>query len=96
MESRITIEIDFENNNQPYIKIIQAKRSDDVRDKLLSHFLELLGGSSWCHIKWENSVAENEPAFFASQFKNRIHITPIKKEDFKAQAKLMLEQDKQK
>lgn len=50
MKSRITIEIDFDNGNKPVIQILQS-RSDDVRDSLISAFLQTLQGiSSWCRI----------------------------------------------
>lgn len=82
MKSRISIEVDFDNNNQPVIQILQAD-SDDVRDKLLSHFTQQLGGSSWCQIKWVCTPDEG----FA-----RIHISPIKSDQFEEHAKVMLEQ----
>ena len=43
MKSRITIEID--HDNQPIIQI-QYEESPDVRDKLVKRFLESFGGSS--------------------------------------------------
>ena len=50
MQSKLTIEVDFNDNNKPYIRIIQMC-SDDVRDKLLSNFLQSLEGkSTWCKI----------------------------------------------
>ncbi len=88
MKSRITIEVDFDHNNQPIIQILQTN-SDDVRDKLLSAFCQQFGGSSWCTIKWVSQTPDNpnENTFF-----NRIHVTPIQAKDFKEQAKVMLEQ----
>ena len=84
MKSRISIEVDFENNNQPVIQILQTSDSNDVRDKLLSHFCQSFGGSSWCNIRWA------EP----SLGQNRIFITPIRVEQFEEQANKMLEQAK--
>ena len=82
MKSRITIEIDFDNGNQPIIQILQQD-SDDVRDKLISSFLEQFGGSSsWCKIKWMGGSSNTD---LTSVFK-RIHISPIKKEDLIDQA----------
>lgn len=46
MKSRITIEVDFDNGNAPYIRLIVDRSSDDVRDKLLRAFLEKLGHES--------------------------------------------------
>ena len=88
MKSRITIEVDFENNNRPVIQIIH-KKSDDVRDNLLSAFLEQFGGqSSWCHIKWAQSYEGETPdSSFA-----RIFITPILPERLKEQASVMIDQ----
>lgn len=89
MKSRISIEVDFENGNQPVIQIMQMF-SDDVRDKLLQSFTQKFDGSSWCQIKWVGSnqanANSNEDSF------NRIFISPIKPEDFAEQAKVMLEQ----
>lgn len=84
MLSRITIEIDFENGNQPILQILKAS-SDDVRDKLVSFFTEQLGGSSWLQIKWCDP--DCNPKGF-----QRIHISPIKEAQFKEQAEIMLEQ----
>lgn len=82
MKSRITIEVDFENNNSPIIQILQSA-SDDVRDKLVKSFTEQLGGSSWCKIRW---VAEVD-----SQF-SKIIISPISEADFRKNAAVMISQ----
>jgi|GEM_PF-2740228 len=81
MKGRISIEVDFNNNNAPVIQIIQYRDSDDVRDKLLSNFLEQFQGSSWCKIQWSDG----------NDF-NRIHISPIKPQELKAESAIMLEQ----
>ncbi len=88
MKSRITIEVDFDNGNQPILQILQTN-SDDVRDKILSSFCQQFGGSSWCQIKWVSQVPDdpNQNTFF-----NRIHITPINQSELKEQANVMLEQ----
>lgn len=90
MKSRITIELDFGNNNTPVIQILHSD-SDDVRDKLISNFAEMLGGSSWCQIKWLDSANIDSRAL---GLPDRIHITPIHPAKFKEQAALMLEQDR--
>lgn len=41
MKSKITLELDFEDK-EPFISILQVD-SDDVRDKLVKHFLDCLG-----------------------------------------------------
>ena len=82
MKSRITIEVDFENGNTSVIQILQCPDSNDVRDKLIKHFTQQLGGSSWCQIKWKDGGHEF----------NRIHITPISPLELKSQSEIMLEQ----
>jgi len=91
MKSRITIEVDFDDNNQPVLQILQTNDSDDVRDKLLSHFCQQFGGSSWCTIKWVSQAPDNPNQ---NTFFNRIHIKPIREEQFEEQAKIMIEQSK--
>lgn len=82
MKSRITIEVDFENNNEPVIQILQSPDSEDVRDKLIKHFAQQFWGGSWCKIQWKGN-----PDDF-----NRIHISPIRPERLKGESALMLEQ----
>ena len=89
MKSRITVEVDFSNNNQPILQIIKMD-SDDVRDRLVAHFTEQLGGSSWLTIKW---VGNKSPEPGGQDF-DRIHIAPIRPEQFKEQAEIMLEQSR--
>lgn len=43
MKSRITIDVDYDN--QPIIKI-EYQESEDVRDKLVKRFMETFGGKS--------------------------------------------------
>jgi hypothetical protein len=61
MKSRITIEVDFEDNNAPIIKILQ-KKSEDIRDQLLQQFLERLEHRSpICRILcWSSVETEGE------------------------------------
>lgn len=75
MKSRITIEVDFDNGNKPVI-LAKLEPSDDVRDKLIHNFVEMLGGqSSWC-----------KTMFIAPQ---TIRITPIGNHEFMEQSNLM-------
>lgn len=62
MQSRITIEVDFENGNAPYIRIFRSQ-TDDVRDKLVQDFLDRLKYSSeWLHLEFcENSIVKIRP-----------------------------------
>lgn len=93
MKSRISIEVDFENNNQPYIRIMQCG-SEDVRDQLLSSFCQQFGGSSWCQIKWQEPLDGRfmNDEQYKGDIVNRIHITPIKPEHLEEQAEIMMHQ----
>lgn len=82
MKSRITIEVDFDNGNTPVIQILQYPDSNDVRDALIRHFTQQLGGSSWCQIKWKEGLSDY----------NRIHISPISPLQLKEHAEVMIEQ----
>lgn len=86
MQSKITIEIDFENGNKPVIQII-SRNSDDVRDKLISSFLQSLGGSRWCTIQWVGGTIGNPD--HADQFA-RVHISPVVSEKLRDELQLML------
>lgn len=60
MKSRITIEIDFNENNRPFIQISNDVLSNDVRDKLVTAFRQSLQAESrWCRIEF--------PAYMQSQ-----------------------------
>ena len=84
MKSRITIEVDFENNNQPMIRVIQDRSSDDVRDKLLKDFAEKLGyASSWLKVKFPAYGPDTALIY-------TIH--PITPEQMEEEAKIMSEQ----
>lgn len=93
MKSRITIEVDFENGNEPTIQII-SRNSDDIRDNLIKAFYQKLGSSSWCKIQFVQDVLDEQVAStdgFIEGFK-RIFITPIPQEHLKKEAEIMLEQ----
>jgi len=73
MKSRISIEVDFESEfktNQPVIQII-SRQSDDVRDKLLKHFLQKFHGSGLCKIEFKQRYEGSDDNF------DRVFITPI-------------------
>lgn len=92
MKSRITVEVDFDHGNVPVIQILQTG-SEDVRDKLVKSFTECLDGSSWCRIQWVGGgdpLKEKDGHFDFS----RIFITPVKPDQLKEQATVMLEQAK--
>ncbi len=91
MKSRITIEVDYENGNQPVIQIIH-KKSEDVRDGLLTAFLQSLQGtSSWLQIKWEHSHQDYQNS--ENNF-SRILIRPIIPKELKDQSEIMANQAK--
>lgn len=84
MLSRITIEVDFENGNQPVIQILHPIESDDVRDKLIKAFLQSLQhASSWLKIEWQDRHREGE---------SRILIRPVTPDRMLEQSKVMAEQ----
>lgn len=61
MKSRITIEVDFENNNLPIIQIV-SQESDDVRDKLVQSFLQSLRHCSrWTTIEFVGNNIDKVP-----------------------------------
>ncbi len=80
MKSRITIEVDFDNG-QPYMKILEDRESDDVRDKLITFFRQRLGHtSSWCKV-------------VPSGYNGNIwEIRPITPDELKQHAEVMAEQ----
>lgn len=79
MKSRITIEVDFENGNQPTI-VVNLQKSDDVRDKLLQSFIEKFAHQrSWCQAHY---MGESGGSM-------RYHIIAIEPKDFVEQGKLM-------
>jgi len=93
MKSRITIEVDFDNQNAPVIQIL-SRDSTDVRDSLIKAFYQSLGGSSWCKIEFRQHIPDEQlvdNSGFVEGFK-RIFISPIPDADLKKEADIMLEQ----
>lgn len=79
MKSRITIEVDFDNGNQPVI-VLNHQKSDDVRDKLLGSFIE----------KFEHQRARCQVHYMGeSADSKRFNIIAIEPKDFVEQGKLM-------
>lgn len=84
MRSTIKIELNFDEGNLPVIEIISIY-SDDVRDKLISNFLQNLSHTSrWCKILYMGnaSIDPIDP-------KHRWHITPVKPEELEREMELM-------
>lgn len=87
MKSRITIEVDFSNNNLPVIQIL-SQDSDDVRDGLIKAFLQSLQHTSrWCKILYEGEASTFDDATVNKQ---RWRIVPITPKEIKDEVKLML------
>lgn len=88
MKSRITIEVDFENGNEPIIQIV-SRHSDDVRDNLIKAFYQKLGGSSWCRIVFGSHMTDPDQP---DRDIKRIKISPIPSSDLRKESAIMLEQ----
>lgn len=87
MNSRITIEVDFENNNTPVIQVV-SQDSDDTRDKLIAHFLEGRQSlSRWLTIQYKG---EKLPHPVTGEGRGSIfHLTVVPPKDFRQEIKLM-------
>lgn len=87
MKSRITIEVDFENSNQPVIKIL-SNDSDDVRDSLIKSFLQGLGHQSrWCRIEYKGQVSGGNPLDYSNN--SVYHISVIGTNQIPGEIELM-------
>lgn len=75
MKSRITIEIDFENNNSPYLNILHI-HSDDVRDKLLKNFLEQISSKKEVTFKVDYSYPNSNSLIEEYKSAQNIKFTP--------------------
>ena len=85
MKSRITIEVDFDNGN-PYLKVINDQFSDDVRDKLVTHFRQKLGHtSSWCSVRFNDHLLNQDDKVY-------FEIHPIPPHELEHHVKVMAEQ----
>jgi hypothetical protein len=84
MKSRITIEVDFDNGNQPFIQIINNHQSPDVRDKLITQFRQMLGGRSrWLRVDF--------PSYYQDPESVMITLHPITEKDFKHEGQCMID-----
>lgn len=87
MDSRITIEVDFENNNLPVIQIV-SKDSEDVRDKLIKSFLQSLRHCSrWTTIQFVGNNLSYKPDGGADSWTWKI--TPVTPDQLVEEIKLM-------
>ena len=87
MKSKISIEVNFDENNLPVIQVLHQE-SDDVRDKLISSFLQSFKHTSrWCKILYMG--VENVSHQSGDYLVNRWHIIPIKVGEIKEEMELM-------
>lgn len=89
MKSRITIEVNFEEGNLPVIQVL-SQQSDDVRDKLISSFLQSLQHTSrWCKIIYMgNRSVFGEPEASRNPV-HSWHIIPIRPNEIEEEMSLM-------
>ena len=86
MYSRITIEIDFDKGNLPVIAISQQS-SDDVRDKVLSQFLQSLQHTSrWLRIEYKGEGGASQ---LTAPYYHKWQLTPITPQELENEIKLM-------
>lgn len=60
MDSKITIEVDFDNGNLPVLQVLH-KSSDDVRDKIVGNFIQHLDHTSisrWLKIEYDGERSD--------------------------------------
>ena len=89
MKSRITIEVNFDEGNLPVIQVL-SQDSDDVRDKLISSFLQSLQHTSrWCKIEYRGNRSKFAPPMDFDEPIHCWHIIPLKPKEIKAEIKLM-------
>ncbi len=87
MKSRISIEVDFNNNNLPVIQIV-SQDSDDVRDKLVKSFLQSFKHCSrWTTIEFIGNNLSYKPDGGADSWTWKI--TPISPQQLEEEIKLM-------
>lgn len=83
MKSRITIEVDFDKDNTPFIQLLR-RNSPDVRDSLIAKFIEDKGHqSTWCSIQFDNEYEDEQGKC------QRWKIKPIPTENIFDEMKLM-------
>lgn len=84
MLSRISVEVDFNNNNRPVIQV-HERESDDVRDRLISAVFEKLGHHSrWFRVEFIHNTMHPDGAGAIW------HLIPISPEEYDEEIKLML------
>lgn len=92
MKSRITVEVDFDNGNQPVLQIL-SHHSNDVRDRLLSVFLQSLAHTSrWATVQYVGSYddhASNSQEIGTSGNAHRWIIKPVPPEQLAQEIQLM-------
>lgn len=87
MESRIKVAVDFQNGNQPVIHIAKKSSEDDVRDALVSEFIN--GFPNWNH-RWAKVVYIGEDMSQGVSAQTlHYHIIPLSEKDLIEEMKLM-------
>lgn len=84
MRSRISVEVDFDNNNRPVIQV-HERDSDDVRDRLISAVFDKLGHHSrWFRVEFKHNTMTDGDAG------SLWHLAPISPEEYDEEIKLMV------
>lgn len=86
MKSRITIDVDFDN--QPILRIEYCE-SEDVRDKLVKRFLETFAGDS-CYALFNYMNSEGRMDSESDTRTTVAHVRPIKPENLKSEGENMI------
>lgn len=88
MKSRITIDLDYDN--QPIIKV-EYTPSPDVRDSMVKRFLEKFGGeSSWAKMTYTQYASLHSNGVFGAECIAQIR--PICNHDLPEESKVIAEQ----
>lgn len=83
MQSRMTIEVDFNNGNQPFFQV-KVAATDDMRDRMVAQFFERLGHqSTWAKVTPAPPVSEGGWVW---------KIEPITPQQLSEESHIMLEQ----
>lgn len=65
MKSRITIEVDFENDNISVIQVLRANSTEDTRDSLIHNFFERQREVfRWCRLEYRGETLGGGSRYF--------------------------------
>lgn len=83
MKSRISVEVDFDNNNRPVIQV-HERNSSDVRDRLISAvFDKLAHHSRWFRVEFKHHTMDD------GEQGCLWHLIPVTPEEYEIEIKLM-------